>query len=46
MKTLRKLLLKSNRIRWTVADYLWRMKDQARKDHLVSVIFRSGSMRL
>ena len=46
MKILRKLLLKSNRVRLAVADSLWRVKDQARKDHLVSVIFRGGSMRL
>ena len=46
MKLLRKLLLKSSRIRQAVADYQRRMREEARKDHLISVLFRGGKMRL
>jgi len=46
LKQLRQLLLKSDLVRRAVADYQKRMKDQRRQDHLVSVIFRSGSARL
>lgn len=46
MKRLRKFLLRSKRIRQAVAGWQRRIKDQRRHDHLVSVIFRGGSMRL
>jgi len=45
LKKLRKLLLKSDLVRQVVADYQERMKDQRRQDHLVSAIFRCGTMK-
>ena len=46
MKLLRKLLLKSIHVRRAVADYQWRMREQAEAEHLISAIFRGGSMKL
>jgi len=46
MKLLRKLLLKSTRVRRAVADCHDRMEEQAKAEHLISAIFRGGSMKL
>ena len=46
MKLLRKLLLKSTRVRRAVADYQQRMEEQAKWEYLISAIFRGGSMKL
>ena len=46
MRLLRKLLLKSTRVRRAVADYQRRMREQDKGEHLISAIFRGGSMKL
>ena len=43
---LKKLLLNSTWFRNTVADYQRRKREQRRVEHLVSVIFRGGMMRV
>ena len=47
MKPLRKLLFSSDLVRMVVADCRRSLREQRRKQrHLVTVIFRGGSMRL
>jgi len=46
MKLLRKLLLKSTRIRRAVEDCHRCMEKQAEGEHLISAIFRGSSMKL